>query len=481
MASSVPPAPPPLPPPGPNPLAPTPRTGRQLFASTVETEISERMRGPGALVYQSALKELWDALTDAERAHWQEEAEAEATDVAKTTFSAIWLSHCGIYAKVVGLAMQSSWFSTDSEHPKRMNWSQAPFTLTAFTIQLPLVETGWNAIMVNLGHSGVTLSFLSASASAAHGQPVFPNANINAMSFDDIRNLISDYLNEVWSATNPARTIPWEDMALNPSLYYDTAKYKFWVPLSDSDPKYVSVLDAVRLAQDFLQHSTPSSNEPFMFHATAPPPAPSPSPSPPPPPPPPPPPAARAVIPLPIKTPIPMSTGTPIPPSTGTPIPIKTPIPFRSSPSLIGCYAESCPADRSIENRPEMYTSDGRIGRGRPARPTASGLLTPTFGQKIIYGVYKLSLTPPPSTQPPPSPPTVEGKGKGKRRSEDREEPPKKKKKSRKKDLHESEAGPSTERTSTRKNRLQVQPPPAKKQARQKRVRPSFYYEEVTD
>ncbi|KAJ7067664.1 hypothetical protein C8F01DRAFT_1079702 [Mycena amicta] len=72
----------------PNPLLPTLKTARQLFAATQEDTINTKMRGPDGVPYQSALKALWDALPTEDRSHWEARAAAQAGNIAQM---AVWV------------------------------------------------------------------------------------------------------------------------------------------------------------------------------------------------------------------------------------------------------------------------------------------------------------------------------------------------------------------------------------------------------
>ncbi|KAJ7060359.1 hypothetical protein C8F01DRAFT_1292721 [Mycena amicta] len=79
-----------------NPLLPTLKTARQLFAATQEDTINAKMCGPDGVPYQSTLKALWDALPAKDRSHWEAWAAAQAGNITQN--QANFVDHLTLYA-----------------------------------------------------------------------------------------------------------------------------------------------------------------------------------------------------------------------------------------------------------------------------------------------------------------------------------------------------------------------------------------------
>ncbi|KAJ7688001.1 hypothetical protein B0H17DRAFT_1135846 [Mycena rosella] len=238
-----------------------------------------------ATVYQTILKERWDALSGEAQAEWNERADTEAGDVSQTqeefapNIQLALRNLCqGRFLGDAEMVMFYAFRESDSGdlvagtihgHSKRNTLN---FGGTNEELQLRY-ENAWSEFAENTippNNSTVGLAYFNSLnpsiPRSSSGYPMFPSINLNTVALDDIRALLYEYFDQCWAhrgLSENVMSIPWEDLALNPGKYYDTTGSYFSMALDN--PQSLSTIQVLTLAQDILAHSGVDSPTPFRF------------------------------------------------------------------------------------------------------------------------------------------------------------------------------------------------------------------------
>ncbi|KAJ7659304.1 hypothetical protein DFH06DRAFT_1472679 [Mycena polygramma] len=99
------------------------------------------------------------------------------------------------------------------------------------------------------------------------GVPVFPSVDLNAITPADTRFLLEEYWSHIWAfawgaADSPP--IPWEEIASNPSVYYDTVKFR--LPLGLAPPQTPNTLHTTIWGEFLVRTSSLLEDSPFVFY-----------------------------------------------------------------------------------------------------------------------------------------------------------------------------------------------------------------------
>lgn len=122
-----------------------------------------------------------------------------------------------------------------------------------------------------------------------NGIPIFPLVDLQDITFKDLKVVIGDYFNALWSmfclrsvecgslallwllseATCPSvvdkDSIPWADLSADPSLFIDTDIYE--IPTGLGDPHVMQPPETFGLATFLDQHSTRKPTAPFVLRS----------------------------------------------------------------------------------------------------------------------------------------------------------------------------------------------------------------------
>ncbi|KAJ7857941.1 hypothetical protein B0H14DRAFT_3637466 [Mycena olivaceomarginata] len=263
-------------------------TGRQLFArdnsENINSAAAQRLTATGhenpAAVYQTVLKEMWDALSNDEKLHWDKMAEAESGDIEKNQKEFRLKMHQALtdlaqggligdaelllfygFRKPASGELDIGIIHGHSVH-NRINFggSRAEFQtnygdpwgmFADAVIPRPLV-TEDSVIPCN-----------------AFGVPVFPGIDLNVVTPADTRVLIAEYWAHIWAHVWAPVTdyppIPWEDLGRNPSAYYDTVKFS--LPLKLALPQTLNTLHTTIWAEHLVRTSSAFADTPFVFYS----------------------------------------------------------------------------------------------------------------------------------------------------------------------------------------------------------------------
>ncbi|KAJ6484790.1 hypothetical protein C8R45DRAFT_1098938 [Mycena sanguinolenta] len=231
-------------------------TGRQLFVRTnseaINLAASQRLtesgqNNPGA-VYQTVLRERWDALSIEDQHHWGEMAAAGSGDTEKNQqefrpkmHQALTdLAQTGLIGHAELLLLYAFRKPASGEldigviHGHSVH-NQANFGGSRTEFQTKYGDP-WGMFadrVIPIPHPLVTEN--SVIPRNMFGVPVFPGIDLNKIAPADARVLIAEYWAHIWGhAWAPATDyppIPWDDLANNPSAYYDTVKFSWPLPL----------------------------------------------------------------------------------------------------------------------------------------------------------------------------------------------------------------------------------------------------------
>ncbi|KAJ6490093.1 hypothetical protein C8R45DRAFT_929392 [Mycena sanguinolenta] len=192
-------------------------TGRELFArdnhQSLSTAVKQRSldtcNNNSAAVYQTILKERWDSLSgegqsgkilgDSEMLLFYGYCEASTGDLCTGT----------IHGHSIHNTVNFGGSREELELRYGIPWSE----FAEKAIPRPIIS-----------------SLLIPRNS--NNEPVFPSIDINNVLIPDMRMLLSDYFDQCWGIFSAHQhpdgsVVPWEDIALNPTKYYDTVASNF--------------------------------------------------------------------------------------------------------------------------------------------------------------------------------------------------------------------------------------------------------------
>ncbi|KAJ7606762.1 hypothetical protein DFH06DRAFT_1149846 [Mycena polygramma] len=205
-------------------------TGRELFArdnQSIASAVTQRPLDTGnknsAAVYQTVLKEKWDALSGADQAVWNSMAEAEAGDVAKNQEE---FASCIILAlrdlcqgKMLGDAEMLLFYGfrepaggdlmTGTVHGHSVH-NQVHFGGSRDELELHYGQP-WSDFAERVIPRPATVNpFIPRNTD---GRPVFPSIDVNSIAIGDMRMLLSDYFDQCWAHEHSNdTTLPWEEI-----------------------------------------------------------------------------------------------------------------------------------------------------------------------------------------------------------------------------------------------------------------------------
>ncbi|KAJ7443176.1 hypothetical protein B0H11DRAFT_2204253 [Mycena galericulata] len=267
-------------------------TGRQRFAKdnsvSINSTAAERVASTGhsspAAVYQTVLKERWNALLDEDKKHWEELADREQGDIDRNQkefsvkmHSALTdLSRSGLignaeFVLFYAFREQSSGDLDIGTVHAHSAHNQVNFGGTHSELQtnygIPWAEFAESAIPRQLADPVVTDS--SVIPRNPHGVPIFPSIDLNTVTPADTRLLLAEYWLHAWAyAWLPASDyppIPWAEIAKNASAYYDTAKFSLPFPLAA--PQTLDTLETTMWAEYLVRTSSLYEDSPFVFYS----------------------------------------------------------------------------------------------------------------------------------------------------------------------------------------------------------------------
>ncbi|KAK7045237.1 hypothetical protein R3P38DRAFT_2508308 [Favolaschia claudopus] len=257
-------------------------SGRQLFSrenknswsAAVEQRIRDTNTTNRGAVHQNILSEKWNALTDVDKAHWNDRAEAEAGNIQRNqqefpeTITLALQDLCR--GGLVGDAEMVLFYGfRDSEgrdlisgsihaHSERNN---KQFGADQAALQNEYEQAWWDFTDRVIPHS-IGESPLIPRNSAGH--PVFPAINLESTLTADIRTLLVDFFEQCWvvqSSDEKVIGMPWDEIASDADKFYDTLAF----PINLDHPQNLSTDRVHALAAELLRTSGPDSIHPFRF------------------------------------------------------------------------------------------------------------------------------------------------------------------------------------------------------------------------
>ncbi|KAJ6611051.1 hypothetical protein B0H10DRAFT_2224404 [Mycena sp. CBHHK59/15] len=204
-------------------------TGRELFAfnnhegllgAARQRALDTNNKSPAG-VYQTILKEHWDALSDDDQANWNQLADAQGGDVGRIQVHSVHNHvHFGGTPEELELHHGKPWADfADKAIPR-------PLILN------PSIPRNSN------------------------NQPVFPTIVMDTIPIADMRLLLCDYLEQFGD-------VPWEAITSDPAKYYNVEAAYFSIKLDH--PQNLSTIGVLTLVEGLLATSVITSPNPFQF------------------------------------------------------------------------------------------------------------------------------------------------------------------------------------------------------------------------
>ncbi|KAJ7495575.1 hypothetical protein FB451DRAFT_1387597 [Mycena latifolia] len=257
-------------------------TGRQLFAqenheaitlATKQRGLDTNTKNPAA-IYQTILKERWDALSGEDQSHWNARADDEVGDIARNQEEFGGVINLALrdlcQGKLLGDAEMMLFYAfrepengdllAGTIHGHSIH-NQQHFGGSREDLQARYGKP-WSDFAENVIPRPVILN--PAIPRNAGGQPVFPSIDLNSITITDLRVLLCDYFEQCWAnRTSTSKVIAWEDLLVNPEKHYDAAGLHFSIKLDH--PQNLSTVEVLTLAADLLLSSVMESPAPFRF------------------------------------------------------------------------------------------------------------------------------------------------------------------------------------------------------------------------
>ncbi|KAJ7491640.1 hypothetical protein B0H11DRAFT_2008524 [Mycena galericulata] len=248
-------------------------TARQFFArdnnASIHSEASTRLASAGGVgtlgaLYQTVLKEKWNALDEDSKEGWQNQK-----DFCLGMQSALGdLCQGGLLGDAEVLMfyafrdakgdLDTGTLHAHSVHNK-INFGGTKEELWHSYGQ-PWYQFAENAIP---RHSQAKALSLSIPVNT-NGAPVFPSIDTGTVAVMDVRYLLVEYFKAVWiHSVTPTDPIPWDNVATAPHLFYDTTIFRFPVPLCS--PANLSNVHVLQVAEFLNSTSSFASTSPFVF------------------------------------------------------------------------------------------------------------------------------------------------------------------------------------------------------------------------
>ncbi|KAJ7038639.1 hypothetical protein C8F04DRAFT_1255924 [Mycena alexandri] len=250
------------------------KTGRELFAldhhdtitHTAKQRALDTNSNSPAGVYQTVLKEHWDALSSDEQGHWNDLAEAQGGDIGNNQRE---------FATNLTLALRDlcqGRLLGDAEMVLFYGFREPNGgDLIAGTIQAHSahnhIHFGGTPEELELHHGKAWADFAERVIPRpvisnpllprnSNNEPVFPLIAIDTVPIADMRMLLTDYFNECWVDQNPGIEVPWEAITSDPAKYYNTSETYFSIKLDH--PQNLSIVQTLTLVEGLLATSVMS-------------------------------------------------------------------------------------------------------------------------------------------------------------------------------------------------------------------------------
>ncbi|KAJ7667332.1 hypothetical protein B0H17DRAFT_1142821 [Mycena rosella] len=206
-------------------------TGRQLFATENHDAITSAAKQRGldtknknAAAYQNILKERWDALSGADQAGWNEQAETIAGDVSKNQAEFVPAIQSALRELCLGTFLGPAEMVLFYAFRETAGGDLIAGTIHGHSEHNRL-KFGGSAEELQSGYGKAWSEFTDSVIPRpvilnpsiprnSSGQPVFPSIDLNNVPIGDLRALLSDYFNHCWEytahrgSTVEATTIP---------------------------------------------------------------------------------------------------------------------------------------------------------------------------------------------------------------------------------------------------------------------------------
>ncbi|KAJ6609746.1 hypothetical protein B0H10DRAFT_1954380 [Mycena sp. CBHHK59/15] len=267
-------------------------SGRQLFARDMHDEIvaasKQHVIDKGtneAGTYQTVLKTMWDGLDADKKIEWDARAEEECGDVAVNQEE----FHTNIHQALQGLCQ--SGIVGDAEmllfyafrEPETGDLKAG--TRYSWTFNTQQEQFRWRRIGANIRCSlGKVCRWRDPPAIGtgpvvevpgsisiivtSDGVVIFPSIDLDTIPPLSLRHLLQEYFEQCWIRRNSGTLpIPWAQVVLDPSKFYDTEKFAF--PLALKDPQTFTIFETLAIGE-FLNANTSNNSTPFYFKSDVP-------------------------------------------------------------------------------------------------------------------------------------------------------------------------------------------------------------------
>ncbi|KAJ6548046.1 hypothetical protein B0H10DRAFT_2195526 [Mycena sp. CBHHK59/15] len=268
-------------------------SGRQLFARDMHDEIvaasKQHVIDKGtneAGTYQTVLKTMWDGLDADKKIEWDARAEEECGDVAVNQEE----FHTNIHQALRGLCQ--SGIVGDAEmllfyafrEPETGDLKAGTRADLAESIHghsthnknnfggdeleqtygVPWAKFADGVIPRPVVEVPGSISIIVTS----DGVVIFPSIDLDTIPPLSLRHLLQEYFEQCWIRGNSCTLpIPWAQVVLDPSKFYDTEKFAF--PLALKDPQTFTIFETLAIGE-FLNANTSNNATPFYFKSDVP-------------------------------------------------------------------------------------------------------------------------------------------------------------------------------------------------------------------
>ncbi|KAJ6604905.1 hypothetical protein B0H10DRAFT_1957397 [Mycena sp. CBHHK59/15] len=100
------------------------------------------------------------------------------------------------------------------------------------------------------------------------GVVIFPSIDLDTILLLSLRHLLQEYFEQCWIRRNSGTLpIPWAQVVLDPSKFYDTEKFAFLLALKD--PQTFTIFETLAIGK-FLNANTSNNSTPFYFKSDVP-------------------------------------------------------------------------------------------------------------------------------------------------------------------------------------------------------------------
>ncbi|KAJ7721361.1 hypothetical protein B0H16DRAFT_1473889 [Mycena metata] len=266
-------------------------TGRQLFAkdnstlinSTAAARITTAGHGSLAAVYQTVLRELWDALPESKQLEWGQRAEEGMGDTDQNQSEFHQKMHLALKDLTQGGQLGDAEMLLFYAFRKPVSGDLDIGTIHAHSVHNRTNFGGTRAeLQTNHGDAWAIfadtviprpiVSTTSVIPRNSSGIPVFPSVDLNDLTPADTRVLLTEYWMHVWAySCNPDSEfpqIPWGEIAAKPSVYYDTTK--FTLPYALTAPAKLNTVETTVWAEYLVRTSSMFEETPFVFYPKVP-------------------------------------------------------------------------------------------------------------------------------------------------------------------------------------------------------------------